>query len=152
MKTTGVAISNFSKEEAFSNLAEKISCENDHENKKTLKRDNENALGSYLAGSIEGDGSIVVPATLRNEKGKLLYPVIKIIFVNKDAPLALKLQLVLGGGTISYSNKLTYLALAIQDVKTIHYIASIINGKMRTPKIEALHRLISWLNNREDQI
>jgi hypothetical protein len=27
-----------------------------------------------LAGLIEGDGSIIVPKTIRNQKGKLLYP------------------------------------------------------------------------------
>ena len=37
-----------------------------------LKR--KNMLGYYLAGLIEGDGSIIVPKTHRNEKGKLLYP------------------------------------------------------------------------------
>ena len=52
-------------------------------------------LGSYLAGLIEGDGSIIVPKSLRNEKGKLLYPKIKITFVSKDAPLAIKIKKVL---------------------------------------------------------
>lgn len=37
-----------------------------------LKR--KNMLGYYLADLIEGDGSIIVPKTHRNEKGKLLYP------------------------------------------------------------------------------
>jgi hypothetical protein len=32
-----------------------------------------NLLGSYLAGLIEGDGSIIVPKTIRNQNGKLLY-------------------------------------------------------------------------------
>jgi hypothetical protein len=30
-------------------------------------------LGYYLAGLIEGDGSIIVLKTIRNQKGKLLY-------------------------------------------------------------------------------
>jgi hypothetical protein len=45
-------------------------------------------LGGYLAGLIEGDGSIIVPKTIINQKGKLLYPIVKITFVKKDTPLA----------------------------------------------------------------
>jgi hypothetical protein len=42
---------------------------------------NNNLLGHYLAGLIEGDGSIIVPKTIRNQKGKLLY------FFLLDGPL-----------------------------------------------------------------
>lgn len=105
-----------------------------------------------MAGLIEGDGSIIVPNTIRNDRGKLLYPKIKITFVGKDLPLAKKLIEVLGNGNIYWSKNKTYFDLLIQDIKTIYFIASIINGKMRTPKIEALHRLIEWLNKRPNSI
>jgi hypothetical protein len=38
------------------------------------------------------------------------------------------------------------------SIGVIRLIVSLINGHMRTPKIEALHRLMKWLNNRPDQI
>ena len=38
--------------------------------------------------------------------------------------------------------------LLFQDLKSIKNIAVLLNGNMRTPKIEALHRLIDWLNAR----
>jgi hypothetical protein len=51
----------------------------------------EQASGHYLAGLIEGDGSIYVPEQARSEKGILLYPVIFIEFALKDLPLAKKI-------------------------------------------------------------
>ena len=76
-------------------------------------------LGSYLAGLIEGDGSIIVPKTIRNQKGKLLYPIVKITFVEKDNPLALKIKEVIGVGTIVEYNNSSYIELLFQDVKSI---------------------------------
>ena len=108
-------------------------------------------LGHYLAGLIEGDGSIIVPKTIRNQKGKLLYPVVKITFVEKDAPLANKIKEVLNGGTLVYSKHSNYLDLLFQVLNSIQKIAVLLNGKMRTPKIEALHRLIDWLNARSGE-
>lgn len=108
-------------------------------------------LGQYLAGLIEGDGSIIVPKTIRNQKGKLLYPVVKITFVDKDAPLASKIKEVLIGGTLVYPKNSKYLNLLFQDLKSIQKIAVLLNGKMRTPKVEALYRLIDWLNARLDE-
>ena len=95
-----------------------------------------------MAGLIEGDGSIIVPKTIRNQKGNLLYPVVKITFVKKDAPLAPKIMEVIKGGTIAYPKDSNYLDLLFQDLKSIQNIAVLLNGNMRTPKIEALHRLI----------
>lgn len=105
-------------------------------------------LGHYLAGLIEGDGSIIVPKTLKNEKGKLLHPKVKITFVGKDLPLAKKLKEILGAGTIEYPREANYIIFLVQDVHTLQKIAVLLNGRMRTPKIEALHRLIDWLNAR----
>jgi hypothetical protein len=99
-------------------------------------------LGSYLAGLIEGDGSIIVPKTIRNQKGKLLYSKVKITFAEKDAPLAKKIQEILRGGTLEYPKNTKYLNLLFQDVTSLQKIAILLNGKMRTPKIEALYRLI----------
>lgn len=103
-------------------------------------------MGGYLAGLIEGDGSIIVPKTVRNQKGKLLYPVVKIVFVKKDVPLAIKIKEVIKGGTIEYPKNSNYVVLLFQDLNSIQKIAILINGNMRTPKIEALYRLIDWLN------
>jgi hypothetical protein len=72
----------------------------------------------------------------------LLYPVVKITFVKKDAPLALKIIEVINGGKIVYSKNGGYLDILFQDIKSIQNIAVLLNGKMRTPKMEALHRLI----------
>ena len=99
---------------------------------------------------IEGDGSIIVPKTVRNQKGKLLYPVVKITFVEKDLPLALKIKEVIGGGTLIHPKDSNYVNLLFQDVNSIQNIAVLLNGNMRTPKIEALYRLIDWLNARSN--
>jgi len=39
-----------------------------------------NMLGYYLAGLIEGDGSIIVPKTHRNEKGRRRYFIFPLAF------------------------------------------------------------------------
>lgn len=112
----------------------------------------EGLLGPYLAGLIESDGSITVPDSLRHPKTKkVLYPVIKITFHLNDLPLAKKIIAVIGGGTIEYP-KGNYVVARFYSISVVRLIVSLINGHMRTPKIEALHRLIRWLNKRPDQI
>lgn len=85
-------------------------------------------LGHYLAGFIEGDGSLIVPKTIRNLKGKFLYLVVKITFVEMDAPLVNKFKEVLNGGTLVYSKYSKYLYLLFQDLNSIQYIAVLLNG------------------------
>ena len=92
-----------------------------HQNPSNEKNDylNTNMLANYLAGLIEGDGSIIVPKTIRNQKGKLLYPKVKITFVDKDAPLAIKIKEVIGAGTLEYPVNTKYVNLLFQDVKLV---------------------------------
>jgi hypothetical protein len=60
-------------------------------------------LSYYLAGLIEGDGTILVPKTERSSKGKLNYPYIQISFDSRDLPLAIIIQKTLGFGSLNSS-------------------------------------------------
>ena len=99
----------------------------------------------YIAGLIEGDGSIKVPSTLRSDKGRLIYPSVTIVFSDKNLPLADILVKKLEG-TLNKTAGNWYV-LSIYKLSALHEFAKLVNGKFRTPKIEALHRLINWLNN-----
>lgn len=94
---------------------------------------------------VEGDGSIKVPSNLRSDKGKLLYPSVTIVFVDKDLPLAKFLTNNLKG-TLNKASGGWYV-LSIYKLSSIYDFVLLVNGKFRTPKVEALHRLIVWLNN-----
>ena len=65
---------------------------------------NDDYLGAYLAGIIEGDGSIIVPDPLIKKR----YALVRICFNIKDIPLAEHLMLRLGYGKIVYPNKGNY--------------------------------------------
>ncbi len=102
---------------------------------------------SYITGLIEGDGTIIVPLTLRSPKGKLNYPSIQIIFDIRDFPLALILQKKLGHGSISRKKGVNAYVFTINNKEGIRLMVSLLNGNMRTPKIHSFYRLIDWLNN-----
>jgi LAGLIDADG endonuclease len=113
------------------------------------KRTNINILrsqiGPYLAGLIEGDGTISVHNP--NSQTKKYSPKIIIVFKKADLPLANYLQYITKSGKILIKPERGYVLWQIQDIVSIFNIVSIINGFMRTPKIEALNRIIDWLNN-----
>lgn len=105
-------------------------------------------LGSYLAGLIESDGSIIIPK--ENSKNT---PTISIVFHIDDKPLAIHLCEKLGYGSLEELEYKKAVKLYIRGKYSILKTVSIINGKFRTPKIEKLHKLIVYINkNWNEQI
>lgn len=102
-------------------------------------------LGPYLAGLIEGDGTFAIHD--KDSMVKKYNPVIIIVFKKADLPLANYLQKLTNSGRVYIKPERGYVLWQIQDLVSIFTILSLINGYMRTPKIEALHREIIWLNN-----
>ncbi len=115
------------------------------------KKFNENFC-HYLAGLIEGDGTIIVPKTERSSKGKLNYPSIQITFYSRDFPLAMILQKELNLGSINKQKGVNAYSLTINNYEGVLLIVNLINGKIRTPKINQFYKLIDWLNLKFNKI
>ena len=102
----------------------------------------------YLAGLIEGDGDIAVHD--KNSKSKKYRPKILIVFNLTDKPLAEKLSAVLKVGKVISKPSAGHVLLQILAKEEVLKIINLINGHMRTPKIEALHRAIHWINENDN--
>ena len=107
---------------------------------------------SYLTGLIEGDGTIIVPKYKRSPKGRLNYPSIQIVFHLKDLPLALLIQKNLGHGSLIRKKGVNAYILYINNHEGILKLVNLLNGNMRTPKINSLFNLIDWLNNKNPDL
>lgn len=92
-------------------------------------------IGSYLAGLIEGDGHIAVHD--KNSKSKVYRPKIIIVFHINDRPLAERLSAVLKVGIVVSRSSAGHVLLQILAKEEVFKIINLINGHMRTPKIEA---------------
>ena len=103
---------------------------------------------SYLAGLIEGDGTIIVPNREKSDKGRLYYPSIQIIFDARDLPLAVMIQKELGFGSLSKTKGANAYRLKFYSHESVVSVVEIINGYMRTVKIKSLYSLIDFLNMR----
>jgi len=112
---------------------------------------NNNNLFYYLAGLIEGDGHFNVPKNLKNSSGKSTTASIEIVFALKDAPSAEFLKSIFGGNVYKRKDK-NCVRWLIQDRISLTFIANSINGKLRTPKINAFYKLIDFLNLKGDNI
>lgn len=102
--------------------------------------------GSYLAGLIEGDGHIAVHDKKSNSKK--FRPKIIIVFNINDTPLAQKISDLFKVGKVIKKTG-GYVILQILAKDEMLKIVNLINGFMRTPKIEALHRAITWINEQD---
>lgn len=102
-------------------------------------------IASYLAGLLEGDGTIVVPTTERSAKGKLNYPSVQISFAAKDYPLITLLRLLLGYGSISKRSKQAAYIFTVNDRAGITALVNMLNGLLRTPKIQDFNNLALYL-------
>nr|QKJ80188.1 hypothetical protein [Hypsizygus marmoreus] len=110
-------------------------------------------LGPYLAGLIEGDGTIIVPKIERSFKtGKLTYASIQIAFHAKDLPLAVMLLKLIGEGSINKRKATAAYILSLNSRKGLLNMISLLNGHLRTPKWFAFSDLIVWLNNRDSSL
>jgi hypothetical protein len=103
--------------------------------------DRNGQLGYYLAGILEGDGTIIVPKSANTNK---TVPSIFISFHINDLEFAKNLISVLGYGTIQKEHTTPEGAfrLVVRNQEGILDIINLVNGKFRTPKIFVLHLLI----------
>ena len=106
-------------------------------------------LAHYLAGLIEGDGSFITPKSETGSIGKSLVASIQVIFAIKDRPSAELLRQIFGGNIYKSGNK-NCVRWMIQDLGSVMNIVNIINGKLRTPKIQAFYRMIDFINKKNE--
>ena len=101
----------------------------------------ESQLGYYLAGLLESDGTLIVPNLISKTT-----PKISIVFNRKEFPLAIQLKSILGYGSIQKDKSEFAINFVIRNKSGIIDLLNLVNGKIRTPKISQLHKLIDWVN------
>ena len=109
-------------------------------------------FGSYLAGLIEGDGTIIVPKQERSAKGKRNYPSVQLVFQLKDFPLCQVVQKLIGHGTISKKKQAAAYILTITNLQGLIVLSNLINGKMRGPKYYQFVLLVEYLNKKSKNL
>ena len=118
------------------------------ESKERYYNFNENFC-TYLAGLIEGDGSIIVPKEERSKKNKKNYPSVQICFHLKNLPLLLTIQKELNCGSLNRKKGVNAYTYTINSIEGLTLLSFCIYRYMRTPKIYDLWKLIDWLNNQK---
>lgn len=107
---------------------------------------NINQLGYYLAGLIEGDGSII----LRKGDREKTSPKFVFTFHKNEIRLFEKIKEILDGtGSINIEPS-GIGRYSITNADAVIKLINMVNGKFRTPKIVALHKAIDNLNQWRD--
>ena len=112
----------------------------------TNKLNKDEEFSHYLAGYVEGDGSLITPSTLKSPSGTNKVCSIQLIFHICDLEFVKVLQKRIGHGNIYFAKDTETVRLMIQNLQGVLTVIHMINGKMRTPKINALYTMIDWLN------
>ena len=122
---------------------------NDNSNKNTKFILDSPIFRSYLAGLIEGDGTFAVHN--KESTNKRYSPMIIVCFKLADMPLANFLQNLTQCGKVYEKKGRGYILWQISKLTEVYIIVNLINGYLRTPKIEALGRTIEWINLYKDR-
>lgn len=112
---------------------------------KNLSSNTLDYISYYLAGLLEGDGHFNTPKKLKSPSGTARVAILETVFALKDKPSAELLKSLFGGRVYDHPNKKLTRWL-VQDKKSVINIINIINGKLRTPKINSLYDMIDFLN------
>jgi len=112
----------------------------------TIRDLKDDQFGHYLAGLLEGDGHISLPAVGYTTLNRVLNP--RIVFTSHENNLGLYsyIQSKLGGigrFQLTGTNTIRYI---IGDIKGIKLFINLIHGKLRTPKNKRLNDLIKFIN------
>jgi hypothetical protein len=103
-------------------------------------------VGPYLAGLIEGNGRFYVPANVYSAKGRKNTGYIEIVFSKLEIPFATYLKSRLGGYVYAHPIR-PVCSWKVSSNSDLPFVANLINGHMRTPKIDDLTRLIDYYHS-----
>ena len=109
---------------------------------------NSDQFGYYIAGLLEGDGNISIPALGNTTTNRVFNP--RIVFTGhiNNLPLYAYIQSRLKGvGRFQVLND-SVIRYIIGDVKGINAIIELMHGKLRTPKNITFNKLIVFMNNK----
>lgn len=105
-------------------------------------------LGWYLAGLLEGDGNINIPALGKTILARVLNPRITYTFHRNNLGFYVYLQNLLGGvGRFQARDKNT-MRYIIGDKEGIKKLILLMHNKLRTPKNITFNKLIQFMNSK----